>query len=367
VPLTLSDQELKRLSAAQIALLSPLSFPTVDAWRGAACESLKHLVEGDQAVFLLWHQDQPWNPIYSQEITPKEELLMVELAPEQKDAQERISKLGCAYSQTELIAGDWEGYRRDRAVNEVLLPYGRRDAVGFLHPGSDPAGGFLTNINIYKKRYGTELFGEKGSLLMHLLAPAFAAGVTLVRRRADAAGSLLRMLEGAGARAWLVDGSGSITHEGDGIRTLLADDAEASRVRARASRLGLDLWVSVAGRQAASPGDTAFQVLTHRRTYMLRAALAGDTYLAEASTVLVMLEADPSPGVSDAQLRERFGLTAREVEIARLIARGQSTRDIAGRLGISTHTLRRHVERVLSKLGVHSRAAVGAQLHPRLP
>jgi HD-GYP domain-containing protein (c-di-GMP phosphodiesterase class II)/DNA-binding CsgD family transcriptional regulator len=50
-------------------------------------------------------------------------------------------------------------------------------------------------------------------------------------------------------------------------------------------------------------------------------------------------------------------LTDREVEVLRLIARGRSNRDVAGRLFISPKTVGRHVENVYAKIGVSSRAA----------
>ncbi len=51
-------------------------------------------------------------------------------------------------------------------------------------------------------------------------------------------------------------------------------------------------------------------------------------------------------------------LTTREDEVARLLAIRLSNREIASRLGISEHTVRHHVERVLAKLGVDSRRRV---------
>ena len=53
-------------------------------------------------------------------------------------------------------------------------------------------------------------------------------------------------------------------------------------------------------------------------------------------------------------------LTTRELEIARLIAAGESTKRVAAVLGISCHTARHHTERIFSKLGVKSRAAAAA-------
>ncbi len=62
------------------------------------------------------------------------------------------------------------------------------------------------------------------------------------------------------------------------------------------------------------------------------------------------------------RLREEFGMTRREVDVALLLAQGSSNTAVAYRLGISPHTARHHTQRVLDKLGVHSRAAAGARL-----
>ncbi len=52
------------------------------------------------------------------------------------------------------------------------------------------------------------------------------------------------------------------------------------------------------------------------------------------------------------------GLTARECEVAALIARGRSNREIASDLVLSERTVEHHVGNILSKLGLNSRAQV---------
>jgi NarL family two-component system response regulator LiaR len=51
----------------------------------------------------------------------------------------------------------------------------------------------------------------------------------------------------------------------------------------------------------------------------------------------------------------RTDLTARELEVLRLIATGRSNREISRELDIAEKTVKTHVSNVLSKLGVHDR------------
>ena len=62
-----------------------------------------------------------------------------------------------------------------------------------------------------------------------------------------------------------------------------------------------------------------------------------------------------------------FNLTSREFEVLRGLAQGQSASDIASELVISPKTVSSHVQRILAKLGVHSRAqAVAVAYQSRL-
>src|SRR5437867_2101426 len=48
-------------------------------------------------------------------------------------------------------------------------------------------------------------------------------------------------------------------------------------------------------------------------------------------------------------------LTARELDVLRLVASGLGNKEIAADLGITTHTVKYHLAAVLEKLGVRSR------------
>lgn len=62
-------------------------------------------------------------------------------------------------------------------------------------------------------------------------------------------------------------------------------------------------------------------------------------------------------------LTQRFELTPRQASVARLVADGLTNEEIAQSLGISRFTARNHVEQVLEKLDVSSRARVAALVH----
>ncbi len=59
-------------------------------------------------------------------------------------------------------------------------------------------------------------------------------------------------------------------------------------------------------------------------------------------------------------VRPPAGLTAREVEVLRLVAAGKTNREIAKTLVLSDHTIRRHLQNIFNKIGVSSRAGATA-------
>lgn len=83
-----------------------------------------------------------------------------------------------------------------------------------------------------------------------------------------------------------------------------------------------------------------------------------------AREVFRALDARPDIDALDGTTRdERHGLTAREVEVLRLVASGATNRGIAEALVLSEKTVARHLANVFAKLGVSNRAAATAWAH----
>jgi DNA-binding NarL/FixJ family response regulator len=147
------------------------------------------------------------------------------------------------------------------------------------------------------------------------------------------------------------------------IRMPNLDGIEATRrltQRARAPRVlilttfDLDEYVYEALRAGASGfllKDAGADELLHA----VRVVAAGEALLAPSITRKLIEDYARRPPVREqpAALAE---LTARELEVLRLLARGRSNADIARDLVVSDATVKTHVARIFGKLDLHDRA-----------
>ena len=119
-----------------------------------------------------------------------------------------------------------------------------------------------------------------------------------------------------------------------GARSYLTKDADHTEI---ASAL-----------RAAAEGLSVFDSRVHATLMNAASQTARPARAAERGST----ESGPAPGGALPD-----GLTEREAEILRLIAQGLNNPEIAGRLFVTTHTVKSHINRIFAKTGSRDRAA----------
>jgi DNA-binding CsgD family transcriptional regulator len=158
------------------------------------------------------------------------------------------------------------------------------------------------------------------------------------------------------------------------LEAAIADARNAALARGDQDQLGARSAVAASSESrhgssvTMTAGDSRRPSVTlHVRTstseYRVRCATVGASDRGwEETTIVAWVRRCRPRHLTLETLRERYGLTPREVRVASLVAARSGSREIAEALGISAHTARRHAEAVLRKLGVHSRADVRERL-----
>jgi HD-GYP domain-containing protein (c-di-GMP phosphodiesterase class II)/DNA-binding CsgD family transcriptional regulator len=142
----------------------------------------------------------------------------------------------------------------------------------------------------------------------------------------------------AGAHHERLDGSGY--HRGSGAQQL----SSAARLLAAA-----DVWTAL---REDRPHRPAFTTVAARDVLWREAA---DGRLDRTAVEALLCTEGPDAGHRRAP--RPAGLSEREVEVLRLIARGHSNREVARRLCISAKTVGHHVEHIYAKIDVTTRPA----------
>jgi DNA-binding CsgD family transcriptional regulator len=129
-----------------------------------------------------------------------------------------------------------------------------------------------------------------------------------------------------------------------------------------------DRLVELIGRRVRQAAGAAGNVRVDEELELMGAGYRLVTSRAAAGTLLpeaaVLILVDrPGPGLPTTQeLRITFGLRGREPQVALLAAEGLSNADIAERLRLSAHTVRHYLERVMTRLGLHTRKGLAVHL-----
>lgn len=159
---------------------------------------------------------------------------------------------------------------------------------------------------------------------------------------------------------------GALVHANVTLQRLLQESTPTDHLHQQIVDLTDSLCLLVAewdGEPPEAVRPMASRVLhTPKFRYVLRGSFVAMNLFGHGGTLLVGLERLPCEPLSEEALQERWGLTAAEARVARQLVHGASNTRIAAELSISPHTVRHHVEQVLRKLRLSSRAGVGGRL-----
>lgn len=370
--LTLSSADVARLQAALYVLVSPLDHETTAAWRLAAFEHVRELLGADKGFHMLPADGEAlvvgpdadsdgyvaWQTYYHKLDT---------------GFLERRRALGLEVSDWSMVY-DLAALKRTEIYNDFSARYGFLDPVAMtldLSPGSPPA-----SLTFYHEREDTPPFGARGLALLHLLLPAFKSGVRTCLRLTRHRAELTHLIDRSGERLQLRGLTGRVLHETPALSALLAENPEAERVRHAITSIAHALVVLVRPRKSTGAGHEAVarqarvveaELRTRGAQLRISGTILGDVLLSPEPVVVVRVELRGTRPVTDEALQSRHRLTPREVTVARLLALGMSNAEVAQALHVRARTAEQHTARVLSKLGVRSRSAVGAMLRGELP
>ncbi|HEX6059828.1 MAG TPA: helix-turn-helix transcriptional regulator [Gemmatimonadaceae bacterium] len=170
------------------------------------------------------------------------------------------------------------------------------------------------------------------------------------------------LLDALDVAACVVGPRGRELHRSPRLRALLAAEPAADAILSEMRRFAGELLA----RRATPPARVAARGArtlagAHDRYHAHAVALPAGAVGASPCVVVELAPRVP-PLPAPEVLVERCGLTPREAEVALLLARGGSDREIAGQLGVSPHTVRKHTEHIFDKLRLHSRKAIVLEL-----
>lgn len=352
------------LRGAFAVLLSPLDFVDAEAWRGEVGRCVASLLGADRSAFQL---DIPGVPVlYSEDYSQR----TLEDYVHHYDAIDigriRREELGLeVWNRWRLHGSKLRQFWESEIHQDFLAPNKIFDSMGLTVPirgASKPA-----TLFFHSERPGTPQFGERGVSLLSLLLPAFKAGVRDLLRYSSQRESLASHLDSLGEGLRICDLNGDVVHQNPAFTAVMANERHPEMVE----RVMFDIVHTLIG--VARDEDVFADAVAGRRvvhefhgpsgSYEIRGSFLGRELLGRELRVVISLsKLAPQTTLSDLTLQERFGLTIRELEVARRLAQGQSTKEVAQSCGISLHTARRHTEKVFAKLGVRNRSQVGPKL-----
>lgn len=365
--LSLASQDQTLLATAMSTLVSPLVQPSFKHWQREVNRSLRPLLGADKTSFMC--------PIDDREIRSESDAVSSAVlddyvrerfpaADRRWGIRRRSLELG-AFNRATLYGNRLGELYRSEYYNEYLAPLGAYDVLGLAacFGASDRA----ALIYCHHDRPTGRHFGKRGLALMRLLYPAFKSGIHAARSLLGQRHSVTQITDAMPSGVMLADSHGRILHRNTALQQMTQAERSWSDVEREIHAALRACLVTITARRAVRPNilepqRTLRRVRGAHASYTVNAVPIHSDPLATDAQVVIVVERIEPPAFPEHALRARYRLTARELDVVRLLSEGLHNVELAMRLGISDSTARHHTESVLLKLGLHSRAQVAGAI-----
>ena len=352
-----APHHIEQLEHAVTVALSPLEYPDSASWGDAITRAICCLANATAGAVLLPCTSARWRAVNRDGgfATATESFVVHD------EATERL----CPSNGGDLV--HW--VRDDLASPDRPSPGARLGALGLRIRSGDHVAAICVHRDMSLGPAPQSLTSA-----LRVLAPAFRTGVDAWINATTPNSTVARMLDSLSDAAMMFDVGGALLHANPSVEHLMRS-GDTSRLREEAQCMAWKLGALArrrTSRGSAPRPECAAEAQAIRRVriagsvYELRASIVGEQLVGSTPAVLVTITAATVEPLTDEALHDHFGLTAREIQVARLVAEGLSNSEIADRLGVRFFTARNHVERTLSKLRVPSRNRVGPLLRNEL-
>ena len=359
--MSVSSARLSRLDAALRVLLTPISHPqSAASWFQDVARTVSATLEGVLGVSMLdWRSKALLHSTHCESVTTPYLAYYHAVNTVENRVMRRRLEVGHP-----LLVGRRTEFHETEFMRDYAVPQGLLDSITFSTYG--PTGTrFQLFLSMGREHEEGEL--DRDLPLLRPLQAAWQAGVDAWLRFQGGAAFASGVLDALEQPVSLHRLDGGVLHENPAFTALAGGEADG-RIREAARSLAMR-----AGRSLAAGGGVLNEaplerdVSTAAGRHRLSVVFAGEYSLAADPVLLVTVSGGPGREMDTEALRSAFGLTAREVEVARLLAAGTTNDGLAQQLGVSAHTARRHTQNVLAKLGVPNRASVGTVLRGGIP
>lgn len=358
--LRFSSTDLTRLTAAVDTCVRPFDFPALAEWRSSLLDRVMDLLEcpiGHFDLRGLGLEQEVLARGYEPGVFETYSRDWIHADPTYALLQ-RLDMTTYTRRHRHRVAGPyWTAkYRRSPVFNEFYAPNRLIDGAGILFKQE----GVGVHVHAETCGLGGDLMDERGRQLLLILEPAVRASVRVIQGATGGHWRVQALLDATVMPFALLDGRSRWVHRTPALREILrALPSEAAAgllelIEGLAQRL---LQGAVTALPSVPPEPTIFGV----HGFQVSGVLLGPDGPFARPYALIRLEPVASSTAAAGRAR-RAGLTAREAEVAMLLARGLSDKAIAARLQISWATARRHTENILRKLKIGSRGAVAHAL-----